>query len=217
MMQPRPRHAFDIPEVQAFLASQPADEERERKLQALADAQDALGAARARDAALTAEIAANTEALVQATGKERDVLLIDRARHTAERDALPGMLEILVRRYVETVIAACQYVHRQARQVHDEADAEIAQHSPERTELLNALTRFESQSQYNAEADATRAELRALHAKLQPSRARREKAREVISFIEGTLHGMFGEGPNASYVQPDSIERYVRRATRKVA
>lgn len=83
--------------------------------------------------------------------------------------------------------------------------------------LLDALTLLECSTQYQEEAEAKRSELRELDTCLQPSRQRREEARVVIGFLELTLHQMLGDGQHTRHIQPDSVERYVRRATRKVA
>jgi hypothetical protein len=209
--------AFDLEHVQVFLASLPADDERARRLQTLAEARDALDAARERDGALITETAANTDALLTATGKERERLLTERARHTAERDALPQIIEILTRRWAEALVAACQSCHRQAVVVHDEADAVIRQHAFERTKIVNALTRLESSTMYPDDVAAKRSELQQLDRRLQPHRDRREQARQVVASIDGTLHALLGEGSHATHVHPDTIERFVKRATRRAA
>jgi hypothetical protein len=211
------RTCFDLEEVQTFLATLPADAERKRRITAFTDARSALMTARGRDTEVEAVIAANTEALVTSTGKERERLLTDRARHGAERDALPGVLEILTRRCVEALVAACHEVHRQASHVHDTADAVIAERSLDRSHMVSALTRFEGESRYQLKADAKRAELREYDTAMQPHRQRREEALVVQHYIEGTISTLFGDGAHTSTVRPDHIERYVRRATRKAA
>jgi hypothetical protein len=211
------RTAFDIPEVQTFLESLPADDERDRLLQALADAGEALLAARNREGVLATELAANTDALLTATGKERDQLLNARARHAAECDVLPSTIEALTRRHVEALIAACHYCYRQAVQVRDEADDALAAPSRERAHLAATVTLLDSESRYRDQAAGKWNELRSLDQQMHPHRDRAKQAIQVIQFITGTLNTLFGDGVHTSYVAPDRVESYVRRVTRKVA
>jgi hypothetical protein len=209
------RAAFDSPEVHSFFASLPADVDRNRLLEALADAGEALFAARNREGELATELAANTDALLTATGKVRDHLLNARARHAAERDVLPSKIETLTRRHAEALIAACRFCYPQAVQVRDEADDALAAFSRERAHLAAAVTLLDSESRYKDQAAGKWNELLSLDQQMRPHRDRGKQAIQVAQFITGTPNGLLGDGVHTLYVAPDRIESYVRSATPK--
>lgn len=211
----------DRPEVSTFVDSLPADPERDRLAAEYRRLTAAYLASGQRANVIRPRIEDIVDALIDATGKQRDTLLAEYVTLGAELDLLPKLRSQVAWQYAEALSAWARYVRGQVVQEYDQAATEIgrlttALSAPElRVFRLDQSTglRDANQAEYaQAQQDVSR-----IRAEMRPHLARQAEARQVQSFIEITLNTYFGDATRSHGVQPEAIDRFVRHIEKLAA
>ena len=188
---------LDHPALAAFLATvEPGAE-----LTTLREALEGLYGRRAsineRATEVRRRLAEIDEALVEATGPERDTLAIERGARAGEEAALPGALAVVVERLALAELSYLQALHGLALAEVARADEEQAGPLGEWRAIVRALHRREGQAAARERvAEAEVAELHAerdrLAAAMRPAQQRREWLAEVAGVCAGRAELLYG-------------------------
>lgn len=207
----------DREDVQAFLATLPADPERDRRADVLRAAARTFTDALGRKRELSARLEQIAHELVDATGKERDQLIAERGAVASELGTTSVTIKVVTGRFADALVAWCTYTYRQVVAAHDEASGQIRATSEQRRHLVHRLTELESSTQYADQAIPVRAEYDAVCAGMRPHYQRQDQAGNVAQAIECDLRSRFGDEARGGGVETRFIDRYVAGVGKAVA
>lgn len=221
MTDQTPQITADIPEVAAFLATLPADPERDRLTADYRQETDRLAELRHRQQALDGRLNEIAATLPDASGKAREALIAERGTVTMERANMPLDLAVAARRTADAHVAWARRLHREAAAEFTAANERIAAYASERRRLHDRLTRHtESTGSQKENADAIarwRARLEEIAAELAPVYRRRDDALQVAGIIESRIRHVFGDTVQGGNVAEHQIVQFVERTRRAVA
>lgn len=201
--------AYDRAEVTAFFASLDPDPDRDRLMHNLRVAEQDVTATLTRKAEIATRLDRIATGLIGATAKDRARLVAERGELVSERALVPQTLRIVAGRYATALVAWARHVRPQVATAHNAAVDAVNATGQRRQELAQHLGQLESESRYADQALPRRAELQAIAQANAPHIARRDDARQVISFIDIEMVRRFGDTVRNGSVGEVEIARFV--------